>query len=104
MLKVVAHDARERRLQRLLAIYEDGTNREVLALEELMANRIEGLPTKKVERRAFHHSTFVFTTKDGEQIPVLPPRERARSGAPPASATEQADAALILAGQRVVPW
>ena len=99
MLKVVAHQAREQRLKRLLGIYDDGANREVLLLGELIGNRIEGLPTKKVERRAFHHSTFLFTTKEGSRSQPLQRSGCRRTSAKTFTASGASSVALSGSGQ-----
>jgi hypothetical protein len=39
-------------------------------------DRTEGRPTKKVEKTERRESKFVFTTKDGTEIPALPEPRR----------------------------
>jgi hypothetical protein len=72
--KIVYHDAREDLYQRCVRMGRTGTNREVLALLELLGNRIEGLPTKKIEKTTHHEATFLLTQRDGSVIPALPSR------------------------------
>ena len=60
--RIVYHDGRELLLRRCGQILATGTNREVIALAELMTNRVEGLPTKKVETTRRREAVFVLTT------------------------------------------
>lgn len=55
-------------------------------------NRINGLPTKKVETTQRREARFYFTNADGSVTPALP--ERVGSGATPAAAS--AEDAIIL--------
>jgi hypothetical protein len=96
LLKVAMHLEREQRLKRLREIWHTGTNSDVLRVEELGADRIEGTPVKKVAVTRFAGATFVFTDKDGNETP---------DPAIPTSAAREAaqQEGLLLAGQLVVP-
>jgi hypothetical protein len=114
--KCVHHDERETLYRRFVQIGRTGTNREVLALAELLGNRIDGLPTKKVKKtvhrsrevlalaellgnridglptekveKTVHRSaTFVFTNPDGSLTPALP--QKVGRGATPAAASAE---------------
>lgn len=95
--KCVYHDERETLYRRFVQIGRTGTNREVLAMAELLGNRIEGLPTKKVGPTVRRESKFYLTMKDGTVIPALP--EKVGGGATPVAAS--AEDAMILGLQPV---
>jgi len=95
--KCVYHDERETLYRRAVDIGRRGTNREVLALLDLLGNRIEGLPVKKIERTTRRESNFFLTMQDGTVVPALP--EKVGGGATPAAAS--AEDAMILGLQPV---
>ena len=97
--KIVYHDVRERLYQRHVGIVDTGTNREVLALTEFLGNRIEGLPTKKVEKTVHPEPRFYFTMPDGTVTPALP--EKVGSGATPAAASAEDEMILGLQPVRI---
>lgn len=85
--KIVYHDVREKLYQRHVGIVDKGTNREVLALTDWLANRLEGLPTKRVEVTQHREPKFYLTMPDGSVIPVLP--ETVGGGATPTAASAE---------------
>jgi hypothetical protein len=96
MLKVLALDHRERILRRLEDILENGTRREVLALYELMGNRIDGLPTKRIEKQVRRTTRFISMMPDGKEIDAMPPRQPVGSGATPAAARTEDELLLPI--------
>ena len=54
---------------------------------ERAGNRIDGLPTKKIEQTVRRESRFFLTMKDGTVIPALP--EKVGGGATPAAASAE---------------
>jgi len=95
--KIVYHDGRAKLYQRHMGILDKGTNREVIALTEWLANRIDGLPTKRIEKTTPREATFVLTMPDGTVVPALP--EKVGAGATPGAAS--AEDAMILGLQPV---
>ena len=95
--KIVYHDGRKKLYDRNMAILDKGTNREVIALQDWLANRIDGLPTKRVDVTTRREPTFLLTLPDGSVVPALP--ERVGGGATPAAAS--AEDAMILGLQPV---
>lgn len=73
-----------------------GKDRDVLALAEIIGNRIEGLPTKKVEKTQGHTSVFIFS--DGTS--ALPEPKKIGAGATPAAASPEER--IILGGTTLV--
>ena len=94
--KIVYHDGREKLYQRHMGILDKGTNREVLAMAELLGNRIEGLPTKKVETTVRREPTFLLTMPDGTVVPALP--EKVGGGTTPGAASAED---LVILGDLV---
>jgi hypothetical protein len=86
--KMVYHDGRELLYQRNMRILAKGTNREVLDLQEWLANRVEGLPVKKIEKTVQRAATFILTMPDGTTRELLPPTP-VGSGSSPAAASEE---------------
>ena len=64
---------------------------------ERAGNRIDGLPTKKIEKTVRREATFLLTHKDGTVTPALP--EKVGGGATPGAAS--AEDAMILGLQPV---
>jgi hypothetical protein len=93
--KCVYYDEREALYQRCVRIARSGTNREVLALLELLGNRIEGLPVKKVERTERKPARFIFA--NGED--ALPERQSIGAGATPKTASPED---LVILGPELI--
>jgi hypothetical protein len=83
--KCLYHDQREALYRRHCGIIQTGTNREVLELSKIMADRIEGTPSRKSQAAPVHISKFVLTTKDGQEIDVIQPRAEERAKVAPAT-------------------
>ena len=79
--KCLYHDEREALYRRHCGIIQTGTNREVPELSKILADRIEGTPSKKVATTAAHVSNFILTTRDGQQYRGVHARDPARGGA-----------------------
>ena len=84
--KCVYHDERETLYRRLVGIGRTGTNREVLILLDWIGNRIEGRPTKKVDRTERRISKFVFTNG---QDALAERRQSIGAGAAPKAASPE---------------
>ena len=85
-IRCVVNDERELFYRRNVLILRRGSNRDFLALQEFAANRMEGLPTKRVEMTTRREPTFVFTNPDGTTTPALP--EKVGGGATPGASAE----------------
>ena len=90
--KCVYHDERLTLYERCVRIGRTGTNREVLALLDLLGNRIDGLPTKHVDVTQRREPTFLLTMPDGSVVPALP--EKVGDGATPGAADDE-DAVIL---------
>jgi hypothetical protein len=102
MLRLIFHDKRDRLYDNVSRMVE--TPAGAFAFLQEYIDRTEGRPVKKVERRSEHTSRFVFTTRDGQEVPALPaPRLNAGTEATPAapSRASREDAVILgLAGLR----
>jgi hypothetical protein len=87
MFKVKALDQRQLLSERIDDIIANGTRREFLALYELMGNRIDGLPTKRIEKQVRRTTRFILMMPDGKEIDAMPPRKSVGSGPIPAPST-----------------
>ena len=94
--KCLYYDVREELYRRHRRIVSHGSDRAVLALSELIANRIEGTPSRKSQAPAPHRSKFVLTTKDGQEVDMLPRRD-AEHAVATAGAPITGEDAMILA-------
>jgi hypothetical protein len=72
----------------------------LLFLQEYI-DRTEGRPTKKIEKTMRRETKFVFTTKDGTEIPALPAPQKVGGGATPGAASEE-DQFILM--EPVRPW
>ena len=69
----------------------------MLELSKIIADRIEGTPSRKSQAPAAHRSKFVLTTKDGQEVDMLPSRTEERAKGAAAAATPiTGDDAMIL--------
>ena len=92
--KCLYHDQRVALYRRHCGIIQAGTNREVLELSKIMADRIEGTPSRKSQAAAVHISKFVLTTKDGQETELFTPKTQ--GAAAPAVKPPPAEDAMIL--------
>ena len=92
MLKIAFHDYRKRIYDSIGRLVD--TPAGALAFMDCYIDRTEGRPTKKIEKTVQHESRFVFTTKDGEEIPALPAPQKVGGDATAAASTED----LVILG------
>ena len=98
--KCLYHDVREALYQRHCRIIRAGSNRDVLELSKIIADRIEGTPSRKSQAPTAHRSKFVLTTKDGQEVEMLPPRSAEQAKATARATRITGDDAMILGLER----
>jgi hypothetical protein len=91
--KCLYYDVREALYQRHRRIVSHGSDRAVLALSDMIADRIEGTPARKSHAPAAHRSTFLMTMHDGKTVEMLPRQDAAKAAA---AAPVTGDDAMIL--------
>jgi len=94
MLKIAFHDYRDR-IYRSVGKLVDTPRGALLFLQEYI-DRTEGRPTKKIEKTVRRAATFVFTTKDGAEVPALPAPQKVGGGATPSAVSAEDQAILGL--------
>jgi hypothetical protein len=99
MLKIAFHDFRMRIYDSLGRLV--GTPAGALAFMDRYIDRTEGRPTKRIEKTVRPAATFVFTTKDGAEVPALPAPQKVGGGATPAAVSAE-DQFILL--EPVRPW
>ena len=99
MLKVAFHDFRKRIYDSLGRLV--GTPAGALVFMDRYIDRTEGRPTKKIEKTVRRAATFVFTTKDGAEVPALPAPQKVGGEATPAAASEEDQVILGLEPLRI---
>ena len=95
--KIIFHDARLRMYERDMRIIDKGSDLAYLALRKEITDRVHGTAGKHGEAPRQLEPTFVLTTRDGSEVPVLP--KRVGAGSTPAAAS--AEDAMILGLQPV---
>jgi hypothetical protein len=101
MLKIAFHDNRKRIYDSLGLGRLVGTPAGALAFMDRYIDRTEGRPTKRIEKTVRPAATFVFTTKDGAEVPALPAPQKVGGGATPAAVSAE-DQFILL--EPVRPW
>lgn len=99
MLRCVFHDRAPRIYAALCRVAEK--DKTVPAFMQEYIDRTEGRPTKKIERTETRRSYFIFTTKDGEEIPALPERVPVGKGSTPDVVT--AEDRIVLGAEQLLP-
>ena len=94
MLRIVFHDIREKLYKNLCKLAD--TPKTALLFTQEYIDRTEGRPTKKIEKTVRRAATFVFTTKDGAEVPALPAPQKVGGGATPSAVSAEDQAILGL--------
>ena len=93
--KCLYHDQRVALYRRHCGIIQAGTNREVLELSKIMADRIEGTPSRKSQAAPCTSRKFVLTTNDGQETELFTPKTQG-AAAPAAAKPIPAEDTMIL--------
>jgi hypothetical protein len=94
--KCLYFDVRGELYRRHRGILENGTDRDVLELSKMIADRIEGTPSKKVVTTPPHVSKFTLTTRDGQETEPIAPKAERVAATPAVASPMPAEDTVIL--------